>query len=33
MTDKERKYYDLRNEHIDKIDIIYKKNYMTNIKF
>lgn len=32
MTNRERKYYNFRNEHIDEIDMIYKKIYMMNIK-
>ena len=32
MTDRERKYYDLRNEHINEIDVIYKKELYDEYK-
>lgn len=32
MTNRERKYYNFRNEHIDEIDIIYKKKLYDEYK-
>ena len=32
MTDREKKYYDLRDEHIDEIDRIYKEELDKNYK-